>query len=144
MPNSNQTILDREDPIPSKKWFDSPMLFWLSFPVIFFGVIFKFQHWPFGNLIIVAGVAVSLLRIFVAFFKRQRNVYAWLYLIGALAVVCWIVLYMVFDLNAPWIKLLFMALFAFGFIGYLLKPSNKEGLLKEDLLKEEEEEAEEI
>lgn len=143
MPESDHTILDREDPVQSKQWFESPVLFWLSFPVMFIGVIFKVQHWPFGNLIILFGVTVSFLRILFAFFKKTRSIYYWFYLIGALAVIAWLLLYLVFDIQQPWMKLVFMSFMALGFMGYLLKPSNKDGLLKEDLQKEEEEEANE-
>lgn len=139
MPESNHTILDRDDPVSAKKWFESPLLFWLSFPVIFIGVIFKLQHWPWATMMLIAGSGITLLRLSLIFLKRKRQSHEWLYFLGGMAVIVWIILFFVFDVRSSLVKLVFMLLFAAGILGYLFKPSNKAGLLKEDIQKEEEE-----
>lgn len=110
---------------------------------MFVGVVFKLQHWPAANLIMLIGAAVSIARLALFFFKKKRVIYHWFYFIGAIAVVAWLMLYLVFDIQQSWMKVFFMSLMGLGFAGYLLKPSDKDGLLNEDIQREEEEEANE-
>jgi hypothetical protein len=138
MDKSSDSVLDGPDEKPTAAWFESLWMYILSFPLVIAGAMFKIQHWPFANLLILIGGAVFLLRSVLIFFSRPRMVFEWLYFVGQMSIVAFLILRFVFNYRDRLIVTIVLSLFAIGFLANLFNwPGNREATLPGEEEKEE-------
>ncbi len=138
MDKANDSVLDGPDEKPGAAWFESPWMYILSFPLVIAGAMFKIQHWPYANWLILSGGAVFLLRSVLIFFAKQRVTFEWLYFIGQMAVVAFLILRFVFNFRDKMIVTIVLSLFAIGFLANLFSwPGNRQAILPGEEEKED-------
>jgi len=49
------------------------LIFWIGSAIIFVGLIFKMQHYPFNQIILIVGLGVAGLSFFYNPFKKESN-----------------------------------------------------------------------
>src|SRR5688500_6189924 len=126
MQQEDDHILDRFEDRPPQRWYESRLLYYLSFLLIICGAVLKIMHWPMANLLMLVGFGTMMVRSLLIFLSLSRVTYEWLFFTGQIAVVSFLVLRFVYNLIHPGIAYVLIIFFVLGFLSYLFQwPGNK-------------------
>jgi hypothetical protein len=128
MEDFRKKILDWHEDQPTKHWSQG----WLvaGTPVFVFsvGAVFKLMQWPWATTMIAIALFLILLRSFVLFFSKVRDLYDWIYFIGRVTLMLALAVNFTFLPLSKHILFASLGLFAISAITFFFKSKSNDSI----------------